>query len=215
MNSTLKDWLTIGISVIALFISIVNMVNNLKSNKSSKEDRIQKSDFEKYKEIVRQQEKKNDDIMLELSRRATLVPYFQLLLDNSKINFKKDIIILEISLINVGKESATNLMLYPIDEQQGMKIYCKTMYKEKNNHFVYDYLNQYYACPREKVSFSIQRAYKESDGQVGDFIEFKIRFNDLIGNLYEQKFRFGYDNYLLKGFNLDNTSYLPNIIEDK
>ena len=46
------------------------------------------------------------------------------------------------------------------------------------------------------------------------FIQFKIRYNDLIGNLYEQKFRFGYDNYVLKGYNRNNSSYQPKLIKE-
>ena len=55
---------------------------------------------------------------------------------------------------------------------------------------------------------------KEGNGYVDSFVQFKIRFSDLVGNLYEQKFRFGYDNYLVKGFNRNSTSYLPKFIED-
>ena len=34
-------------------------------------------------------------------------------------------------------------------------------------------------------------------GKIANFIKFKIRFRDLIGNLYEQEFEFGYDNYVV------------------
>ncbi|MDU2121136.1 MAG: hypothetical protein E7E64_01180 [Clostridium celatum] len=216
MDNILKDWLPIVFSGIALVISILNIYKSWRNDKRLEEYRNWQSDFDVYKEKMRQQEKQSDNIMLKLNSRAGLIPYFHLLLDDSNVSFEKNNIILGITLINVGKECASNVMLYPIDGKSGLENYFKTENKEKNNHFIYDYLNQYYALPREKVSFSmITEVPKEGNGHLGNFVQFKIRFSDLVGNLYEQKFRFGYDNYMVKGFNRDNTSYLPKLIEDK
>ncbi|OSB19534.1 hypothetical protein B2H94_09975 [Clostridium sporogenes] len=203
-------------SGIALVISIFNIYKSWRNDKSLEKYRNWQSDFELYKEKMRQQEKQSDNIVLKLNSRAGLIPYFHLLLDDSNIIFEKNNIILGITLINVGKECASNVMLYPIDGKSGSENYFKTENKEKNNHFIHNYLNQYYALPREKVSFSmITEVPKEGNGYVVNFVQFKIRFSDLVGNLYEQKFRFGYDNYMVKGFNRDNISDLPKFIEDK
>lgn len=216
MDNILKDWLPIVFSGIALVISIFNIYKSWRNDKNLEKYRNWQSDFEVYKEKMRQQEKQSDNIMLKLNSRAGLIPYFHLLLDDSNIIFEKNNIILGVTLINVGKECASNVMLYPMDGKYGLENYFKIENQEKNNHFIHDYLNQYYALPREKVSFSIiTEVPKEGNGYVVNFIQFKIRFSDLVGNLYEQKFRFGYDNYMVKGFNRDNTSYLPKFIEDK
>lgn len=208
MGNILKDWLPIVFSGIALVIS-------WKNNNKLEKYRSWQSDFDVYKEKIRQQEKQSDNIMLKLNSRAGLIPYFQLLLDDSNISFEKNNIILGITLINVGKECASNVRLHPIDEKSESKNYFKTENQEKNNYSIYDYLNQYYALPKEKISFSMKiEVSKEGNGYVDSFVQFKIRFSDLVGNLYEQKFRFGYDNYLVKGFNRNSTSYLPKFIED-
>lgn len=216
MDNILKDWLPIVFSGIALVLSILNIYKSWKNDKDLEKYRNSQSDFDVYKEKMRQQEKQSDNIMLKLNSRAGLIPYFHLLLDDSNIIFEKNNIILGVTLINVGKESASNVMLFPMDKKSGLENYFKTENREKNNHFIHDYLNQFYALPREKVSFStLTEVPKEGNGYVVNFIHFKIRFCDLVGNLYEQKFRFGYDNYMLKGFSRDSTSYLPKLIEDK
>lgn len=92
----------------------------------------------------------------------------------------------------------------------------KVLYEQENSYFIYEYLNQYYALPKERVSFSIVKEIpkKIDNGRISDFIEFKIRFRDLLGNLYEQRFEFGYDNYIVKGFNLKSSSGIPRFIEE-
>lgn len=59
-----------------------------------------------------------------------------------------------------------------------------------------------------------KRNSKKDNGEFQTLIEFKIRFRDLLGNLYEQRFEFGYDNYIVKGFNLKSSSGIPRFIEE-
>lgn len=112
------------------------------------------SEFESRKEEIRQQEKKSDNILMKLNSRAGLIPSLHLRLDDSKIEVRKDgnrdIVILKIHLINVGKEAATNIMLwYATEGKSGLEHYFKTKNKKMNGYFIRDYLNQYYALPRE------------------------------------------------------------------
>ncbi|WP_338967020.1 hypothetical protein [Fusobacterium polymorphum] len=68
----------------------------------------------------------------------------------------------------------------------------------------------------DKISFSIVADRKEKIMNV--FLRFKIEYYDLIGNRYEQEFRFGfYDDFNGKNktyYNLNNISDLPKLVEE-
>ena len=66
MDNILKDWLPIVFSGIALVISILNIYKSWRNDKRLEEYRNWQSDFDVYKEKMRQQEKQSDNIMLEL-----------------------------------------------------------------------------------------------------------------------------------------------------
>lgn len=52
------------------------------------------------------------------------------------------------------------------------------------------------------------------DGEeICDFLKFKIKYSDLIGNEYEQEFRFGFSMLNRITYNLDNTSYKPVLLK--
>lgn len=97
----------------------------------------------------------------------------------------------------------------------GLQNYFETSNEKENGYSIYDYLSRYFALPKECVTFSIVKKIPEdNDGKIVNFIKFKIRFKDLLGNLYEQEFKFGYDNYVVNGFNLKNFSSVPCLIEE-
>ena len=112
-------------------------------------------------------------------------------------------------VINIGKESATNVQLEPMVPKVGLEGYFKS--DIGYNYGISEYLNRYYARPGEEIIFYIGIFKK---GSISDFLNFKIKYYDLIGNCYIQEFRFGFDNYLLKGFNLNNTSYIPELVKN-
>lgn len=210
---TLKDWLPILISILSIIVSIRI---NKKNNQQNSEYRNRTAELAVQKEQIRQQERKTDEIFMRLNSRSNLIPYFHLVLDNSKIekisNNHSESIKLEIGLINIGIESASNIMIYPMGK--GLANYFVTENEETNRYFIYDYLSQYFAFSRECIAFSITRDLpKDNEGRVLDSIRFKIRFRDLLGNLFEQEFRFGYDNYIVNGFSLNSFSSPPSLIE--
>ena len=89
----------------------------------------------------------------------------------------------------------------------GLENYFVTVNEQHNNYFLCDYLSKYYAMSGDLVEFSLMKEIPlENGGKINNFIRFKVRFKDLLGNLYEQEFEFGYDNYLVKGYNLKNSS---------
>ena len=214
MIKFLHDWLTIIIAALSLIMSIITNKKNSKQNCEYRE-KMQEVEFEKEK--IHQRERKIDEMFMQLNSRSNLIPYFHLILDDSKIekiihNGSRQIKLV-IGLINIGKESATNIMLFPMGE--GLENYLETLYEKENSYFIHDYLSQNFALFKENVTFSIVKEIpKDNDGKIANFIKFKIRFRDLIGNLYEQEFDFGYDNYVVNGFNLKSSSSVPYLIEE-
>lgn len=214
MIKFLHDWLPIIIAALSLAMSIIT---NKKNSKQNGEYREKMQEFEIEKEKIRQRERKIDEMFMQLNSRSNLIPYFHLILDDSKIekitlNGSKQIKLV-IGLINIGKESATNIMIFPMGE--GLENYLETLYEKENSYFIHDYLSQNFALSKGSVTFSIVKEIpKDNDGKIANFIKFKIRFRDLIGNLYEQEFEFGYDNYVVNGFNLKSSSSVPRLIEE-
>ena len=170
--------------------------------------------FEENKEKIRQQEKITDNIFNKLNSRAGLIPYFNIILDDSKIKEKDEKIYLGISLINIGKESATNVGICLTEERK--EVIVEGYDKNQDGYIVYSYLDKYYAMVGDKINFSIVTDRKEKIMNV--FLRFKIQYYDLIGNRYEQEFRFGfYDDFNGKNkkyYNLNNISYLPKLVEE-
>jgi hypothetical protein cdifA_02438 len=213
MISFLKDWLELIISIIAIIVSV--KVNN--------KNKVQEQNFnnsmlnlEEQKNALHQQERRTDELFMKLNSRSNLIPFFHIVLDDSKIEKiegeKK--IKLTIGIINIGKEAANNIMIYPMGD--GLENYFVTVNEKHNSYFLSGYLSKYYAISGDLVEFSlIKEIPLENGGKISDFIRFKVRFKDLLGNLYEQEFEFGYDNYLVKGYNLKNSSSVPLLIEEQ
>lgn len=213
MISVLKDWLPMVISIIAIIVSV--KVNN--------KNKVQEQNFnnsmlnlEEQKNALHQQERRTDELFMKLNSRSNLIPFFHIVLDDSKIEKiegeKK--IKLTIGIINIGKEAANNIMIYPMGD--GLENYFVTVNEKHNSYFLSGYLSKYYAISGDLVEFSlIKEIPLENGGKISDFIRFKVRFKDLLGNLYEQEFEFGYDNYLVKGYNLKNSSSVPLLIEEQ
>lgn len=79
-------------------------------------------------------------------------------------------------------------------------------------HHVTTYFSEYFAMPKESISLKITS--KDVNKQQLYFMNFKIRFTDLLDRIYEQEFRFGYDNMFVNGINKDYRSYPPKLITD-
>lgn len=200
--------------------SFINNLNSWRNNKLSytrKQDKIGlmfqnwQVYFEENKEKIREQEKITDNIFNKLNSIAGLIPYFNIILDDSKIKENDGKIYLGISLINIGKESATNV---GIEERK--EVIVEGYDKNQDGYIVYNYLDKYYAMVGDKINFSIVTDRKEKIMNV--FLRFKIQYYNLIGNRYEQKFRFGfYDDFNRKNkiyYNLNNISDLPKLVEE-
>lgn len=212
MISVLKDWLPMVISIIAIIVS-VKMNNKNKIQEQNYNNSM--LDLEEQKNALHSQERRTDELFMKLNSRSNLIPFFHIVLDDSKIEkIEGEKIKLTIGIINIGKEAANNIMIYPMGD--GLENYFVTVNEKHNSYFLFSYLSKYYAISGDIVEFSlIKEIPQENGGKISDFIRFKVRFKDLLGNLYEQEFEFGYDNYLVKGYNLKNSSSVPVLIEEQ
>lgn len=213
MISVLKDWLPMVISIIAIIVS-VKMNNKNKIQEQNYNNSM--LNLEEQKNALHSQERRTDELFMKLNSRSNLIPFFHIVLDDSKIEKiegeKK--IKLTIGIINIGKEAANNIEIYPMGN--GLENYFVTVNEQHNSYFLCDYLSKYYAISGDLVEFSLMKEIPlENGGKINNFIRFKVRFKDLLGNLYEQEFEFGYDNYLVKGYNLKNSSSVPLLIEEQ
>lgn len=212
--NAMEKWIPIIISFLSLLTTIIFSFKANKRMKKTEEKNIKNDqmriEFELYKEEKRQQDAIVNSLLMEQNTRASVVPYFNIVLRDERIIESKDKITLGIGIINIGKESATNVQLEPIFSNMGLSRYFKS--DTGYEYGISEYLNKYYAMPGEEIIFNIGILKKE---KIVDFLNFKIKYYDLIGNCYRQDFRFGFDNYLVKGFNLDNTSGRPELVNNK
>lgn len=203
-NIDIATWIPIVISVISLIYTIIR---NYYSNKRLK--RAEKINEEnRHKDILIQ------NLLSDQNIRASIIPYFNIVLEDNKIKNEKNRLILEIGFINIGKESATNIQLSPKFPDEGLQGYIYSEGYPKKVYYINEYLSQYYATTREKVTFKVKVDLKNGE-KINDFLRFKIKYSDLIGNEYEQEFRCGF--YMLDcigiGYNLNNTSYKPILLK--
>ena len=215
-NIDVVTWIPIVISVISLIYTIIRNYYSSKrlnhAEKINEENYIWKKNFDIYKAENRQKDIIIQNLLSEQNTRASIIPYFNIVLKDSKIKNQKNSLILEIGFINIGKESATNIQLSPKFPDKGLQGYIYSEGYPKKLYYIYEYLSQYYATAREKVTFKVKVDLKNGE-KINDFLKFKIKYSDLIGNEYEQEFRCGF--YMLDciAYNLNNTSYKPILLK--
>lgn len=205
--------------VISAITAIYTIVRNHFSNKRVKQvEKINeenynwKKNFDIYKEENRQKNILIQNLLSEQNTRASIIPYFNVVLKNNRIKKEENSLILEIGFINIGRESATNIELSIKFPDKGLQGYFYSESYPKKKYYIYEYLSQYYAAAREEVTFKIKVDLKDGE-EICDFLKFKIKYSDLIGNEYEQEFRFGFSMLNRITYNLDNTSYKPVLLK--
>ncbi len=201
------------IAILSLIISIITLLRQVQRDRKDEKFQEYQKEFEKYKERQRLQEKRSDDLQSQISNRSELIPYFSI--DHAKSMLDLGTMVVELFFTNVGKEAATNVGIVELREgKYGVPIYFDTDYMEGDEpiHFIHIYFSEYFAMPRESISIKIS-SNDNSQKQLY-FMNFKIRFTDLLNRVYEQEFRFGYDNMFVNGINKNSVSYPPKLIKD-
>lgn len=216
-NQIIITWAPISISVLSIIIAGVNHHADGKLAKrnleNTKEMKAWQREFDIYKEKMKQQEKESNLLLKKIESRSIIAPYFNLILDNSKLRLSKQNKIIGISLINIGKESATDVSLCRWDKKEGMDNYFVTTPIKHHNHYVHECLDKTYAMPRDKIYLEVK--VDDDNEIIRNQVQFKIQYSDLIGRTYEQEFKFGYGNdHYNKGFDLENYSRVPKLTKD-
>lgn len=170
MISVLKDWLPMVISIIAIIVS-VKMNNKNKIQEQNYNNSM--LNLEEQKNALHSQERRTDELFMKLNSRSNLIPFFHIVLDDSKIEKiegeKK--IKLTIGIINIGKEAANNIEIYPMGN--GLENYFVTVNEQHNNYFLCDYLSKYYAMSGDLVEFSLMKEIPlENGGKINNFLSY-------------------------------------------
>lgn len=211
--------------IISLTTSFLTFLSNRKSKKEDDKRRKEQDEFNRNSQLKLEKfqnfqkdflkyRQSIDELQFELQSRSDLTPYFHLNRTKSRIFYKKDVLVVEIYLTNVGRGTATNIMTCPmISGSKDFPIYFEQdPWNGKATHGFYNYFSENFAIPNESISFGLHVLDQQADQSY--FLMFKIKFSDSMGRQYEQQFRFGYDNYLVKGINQNSTSYAPVLIKD-
>lgn len=220
-----SDWIAIISLALSLVVAIgacigfcINLYIQHKNNKESDERFNQQQEkldrFQNFQVEFEQHRHEVGKLQFEIENQSNLIPYFHLNRTKSDIDYdSNDRLFVKIYLTNVGKGTATNITMSPISEDNGNDIYFKADYYFKNDvtHGFHDYFSENFAIPNESIKLEIMKL--DDEEKQNYFIEFNIEFNDVIGRRYRQKFRFGYDNYIVKGINQDSNSYPPKLIK--
>ena len=170
MISVLKDWLPMVISIIAIIVS-VKMNNKNKIQEQNYNNSM--LNLEEQKNALHSQERRTDELFMKLNSRSNLIPFFHIVLDDSKIEKiegeKK--IKLTIGIINIGKEAANNIEIYPMGN--GLENYFVTVNEQHNNYFLCDYLSKYYEMSGDLVEFSLMKEIPlENGGKINNFLSY-------------------------------------------
>ena len=145
------------------------------AEKINEENYNWKKNFDIYKEENRQKDILIQNLLSEQNTRASIIPYFNVVLKDNRIKKEENSLILEIGFMNIGKESATNIQLSPKFPDKGLQGYIYSEGYPKKLYYIYEYLSQYYAAAREEVTFKIKVDLKNGE-KINDFLKFKIKY---------------------------------------
>lgn len=215
----LEKWAPIGISVISL--GLTWKLDKKTSKRAEENDKrnaeIQrwKQEFEILKDNKRREEMLNAAALKEIETRASVMPYFNLDLAKGKIESDKNSLILQVSVENVGKGNATNVQLAMMAPKREINPYFESASKPHETYGIYDYLDKNSAKAGEDITFTIWANLLDTN-MVHDFITFRMKYWDMIGNVYQQEFCFGFyeDGYGNYCFNRKYRSKEPMILRN-
>ncbi|HBJ54154.1 MAG TPA: hypothetical protein DDY64_04995 [Streptococcus sp.] len=172
--------------------------------------------FQEFQQKFSEYQQKINELQFGIENQSDLIPYFHINHNKSNIYYDtNNKLVIKLYLTNIGRGTAANIFIIPMrDLEPNTPVYFEAdpLLSLELTHGVYDYFSEYFAIPNEDVNIEISEI-NNSDKQLY-FLRFKIHFSDVIGREYEQCFRFGYDNYIVKGINKNSTSFPPKLIKD-
>ncbi|HGI3331439.1 TPA: hypothetical protein ACJSD2_000033 [Streptococcus agalactiae] len=168
-------------------------------------------EFQSFQKKFAEYQQKVSELQFNFESQENFKPYFEFSKTKSSTYVEGGKLIARICLTNVGRGTATKIMTNPIDsDQDGNPMYFRTI-PTKQTHAIYDYFSETFAIPNDSIFLSTT-ALEQTENQ-NHCIEFKVKFCDSSGRTYEQKFEFGYDNFLVRGINLKSVTYEPTLIK--
>lgn len=216
-NNLLIAWMPILISLFSLIMTFIseNKTNKhlKKTEKENEEKYIKSIQFDLLKEDNNKRFNNIQKALLETNTRAMIMPHFSVSLKDDRIIKTDNNLVFGIGLINVGTQSATNIQLSPECPSDDLSGYFTSESFPKNQYYIHKYLSKYYAMATEEVTFDVKVDLTKIN-DINDFLKFKIKYTDLIGNEYEQEFRVGL--YTINGltkYNLNNYSSKSKLLE--
>lgn len=184
-------------------------------NAFNKEAQEKLSDFQDFQKSFSEYQQITNELQFSIENQSNLKPYFHINRTKSCIEYDSNKkLYVKLYLTNVGRGTATNIMTREMrNDSNGNTIFFDQVPSlGKVTHGFHNYFSENFAIPNESINLEICEL-ANNQKQIY-FIEFKIKFSDVIGREYEQQFRFGYDNYLVRGINQNSTSYPPKLIKD-
>ena len=218
------------VAFIALVISLITGFFTFFSNrkKQKDDDKRQKaqdafnkeaqeklSDFQDFQKSFSEYQQITNELQFSIENQSNLKPYFHINRTKSCIEYDSNKkLYVKLYLTNVGRGTATNIMTREMKkDSNGNSIYFDQVPSlERMTHGFHNYFSENFAIPNESINLEIFEI--ENNEEQNYFIEFKIKFSDVIGREYEQEFKIGYDNYFVRGINQNSTSYPPKLIKD-
>lgn len=218
------------VAFIALVISLITGFFTFFSNRKKKkdDDKRQKaqdafnkeaqeklSDFQDFQKSFSEYQQITNELQFSIENQSNLKPYFHINRTKSCIEYDSNKkLYVKLYLTNVGRGTATNIMTRDMrNDSNGNTIFFDQVPSlGKVTHGFHNYFSENFAIPNESINLEICEL--ANNQKQNYFIEFKIKFSDVIGREYEQEFKFGYDNYLVRGINQNSTSYPPKLIKD-
>ena len=218
------------VAFIALVISLITGFFTFFSNRKKKKDADKRqkaqdafnkeaqeklSDFQDFQKSFSEYQQITNELQFSIENQSNLKPYFHINRTKSCIEYDSNKkLYVKLYLTNVGRGTATNIMTRDMrNDSNGNTIFFDQVPSlGKVTHGFHNYFSENFAIPNESINLEICEL--ANNQKQNYFIEFKIKFSDVIGREYEQEFKFGYDNYLVRGINQNSTSYPPKLIKD-
>lgn len=229
-NSDKVAFIALVISLnVGFFTLIINIFTFFSNRKKQKEDdKRQKeqdafnkkaqdelSDFQDFQKSFSEYQQITNELQFSIENQSNLKPYFHINRTKSCIEYDSNKkLYVKLYLTNVGRGTATNIMTREMkkDSNENSIYFDQVPSLGKVTHGFHNYFSENFAIPNESIDLKICEI--ENNEKQNYFIKFKIKFSDVIGREYEQEFKFGYDNYLVRGINQNSTSYPPKLIKD-
>lgn len=192
---------------LALVYSIWNNVVEHRNKKRLESAQLQIQKSERKSES---RERELDQAIARLNSSETIRPHLYLNLNDADIKLSKGKMIFGIRIRNVGLASAVNIQM----GYENSKNELSGMLRSERNDpslSLYEYLSATTALSGEEIFLSL--CVQQAD-EILDFFDFKLRFSDLAGRVYEQEFRFGYGSKFQRGYNLNRSTSKPEMIQD-